>query len=570
VLVGLQIPLGLLKSLVCLNVVTKCEIKKLKNYLKPKMINRAIITTLLILINSVVFSHPTKVTVSGTIKIELREPGLPTKFCFYYKPIYSEKNVIIPIITDTLGNFNTSFYIEQTQEVIFSSSYFIGNNAVYSEGLSLFSFFARPGQTMKINIIKDQVWNKKFSGDFSVENNEYQLFSKAYSDENFDSLFFSNQEKWKNRYDILKPALLRNLLKERTFLNEYFKKHNSSTFVRTEAKYCSEYSTFNHLLNLYGLKINDALIADFSNATGIPVSNISAEGNNSYMDFIQSYYFIKESSIKTDGVDFSGISSFVANNYSIVPAKDSIILSKISGGQFPTEAEIKQVREYMSSFGEIATMKSYLNYFLSLNNLYLKELFSTIYLLKLSSSREIIYASNEINRFNKETKRKEFKELISDAYNKKLLQIKSSKVSAKSIINTTEEFGDKNPISPIIKKYQGKVLYIDIWATWCAPCIAEMKNARALREKFKETDVKFIYICISSPNKSRWLDLIAENKIEGENYFLSIEQSDAINKALRLKGLPHHIIVDKTGKIINDEAPAADKSETERLLKQVL
>ena len=125
-LVGLQIPLGLLKSLVCLNVVTKCEIKKLKNYLKPKMINRAIITTLLILINSVVFSHPTKVTVSGTIKIELREPGLPTKFCFYYKPIYSEKNVIIPVITDTLGNFNTSFYIIHCFAICISSCWSMG------------------------------------------------------------------------------------------------------------------------------------------------------------------------------------------------------------------------------------------------------------------------------------------------------------------------------------------------------------------------------------------------------------------------------------------------------------
>jgi thiol-disulfide isomerase/thioredoxin len=104
-------------------------------------------------------------------------------------------------------------------------------------------------------------------------------------------------------------------------------------------------------------------------------------------------------------------------------------------------------------------------------------------------------------------------------------------------------------IDEIIANADGKVIYIDNWATWCGPCKQEFQAASpALHEKFKD-DVEFIYLCHQSERKG-YEPSIAKYKIAGKHYFLSQEESTPIFGQIKLEGFPTYTIINKKGEIV--------------------
>ena len=113
-------------------------------------------------------------------------------------------------------------------------------------------------------------------------------------------------------------------------------------------------------------------------------------------------------------------------------------------------------------------------------------------------------------------------------------------------------FNSEDPtkfIDEIIANANGKVIYIDNWATWCGPCKSEFKNASpALHEKFKD-DVEFVYLCHNSKEPG-YVPSIAKFKIAGKHYFLTDKQSRPIFKQIDLEGFPTYTIINKKGEIV--------------------
>ena len=113
-------------------------------------------------------------------------------------------------------------------------------------------------------------------------------------------------------------------------------------------------------------------------------------------------------------------------------------------------------------------------------------------------------------------------------------------------------FQTENPkeyLKEIISNANGKVIYIDNWATWCGPCKQEFKQSTPqLKEKFQQ-DVEFIYLCHQS-NEKLWKPSIAEFKVTGKHYFLSQEESNPIFREINLQGFPTYTIINKKGEIV--------------------
>lgn len=104
-------------------------------------------------------------------------------------------------------------------------------------------------------------------------------------------------------------------------------------------------------------------------------------------------------------------------------------------------------------------------------------------------------------------------------------------------------------LDEIIANANGKVIYIDNWATWCAPCKQEFQAASpALHEKFKE-DVEFVYLCHQSDRKG-YEPSIAKYNIAGKHYFLNQEESAPIFQQIKLEGFPTYTIINKKGEIV--------------------
>lgn len=120
-------------------------------------------------------------------------------------------------------------------------------------------------------------------------------------------------------------------------------------------------------------------------------------------------------------------------------------------------------------------------------------------------------------------------------------------------------------LEQIKEKHKGKVVYIDCWATWCAPCRKEMSISKVFHSKFDSKKVSFAYLCLDS-GKKQWKNVIATDKIQGDHYFLDNNQSQIIREKYKIEGIPFYIIIDQNGNIRykgNEFRPSNKITETE-------
>lgn len=104
------------------------------------------------------------------------------------------------------------------------------------------------------------------------------------------------------------------------------------------------------------------------------------------------------------------------------------------------------------------------------------------------------------------------------------------------------------------KEHSGKVLYIDVFATWCGPCRTELDEAPELREMFVGKDVVFVYLCLGS-TESDWLKTVERYKIEGDNYFFDTDLSQQFMSRLGLSGYPSYLLVERDGTLRTTNIP---------------
>ncbi|MET7001406.1 TlpA family protein disulfide reductase [Chitinophaga defluvii] len=121
-----------------------------------------------------------------------------------------------------------------------------------------------------------------------------------------------------------------------------------------------------------------------------------------------------------------------------------------------------------------------------------------------------------------------------------------------------------------LSDFRNKVIYLDFWASWCSPCRYQMKNyAPALHEKFKGKDVVFLFVSVDD-NKDKWKQAIEEDNIEGVHVISPDGNGKAFTKRYNISGVPRYMIIDKAGKMYNNDAPRPSDEITVVQLNQAL
>lgn len=107
--------------------------------------------------------------------------------------------------------------------------------------------------------------------------------------------------------------------------------------------------------------------------------------------------------------------------------------------------------------------------------------------------------------------------------------------------------------------FKDKVLVIDVWATWCHSCLANMHRFTGMRYWFREADdVCFITVSIDrSEDKEQWLQAIEKHNMQGIlNLFPDCEVQSQFESDFQISGVPRYIIIGKKGEIVSAHAPA--------------
>ena len=118
-----------------------------------------------------------------------------------------------------------------------------------------------------------------------------------------------------------------------------------------------------------------------------------------------------------------------------------------------------------------------------------------------------------------------------------------------------------NPVK--LSSLKGKVLYVDIWATWCGPCMAEMPHFEALKEKYKDDPaVAFVSLSIDADDKA-WKKSVETRKAEGYQWLISRSKLDTYN----ITGIPRTLLIDKGFKIADLNAALPSSAEIEGSIK---
>ena len=118
--------------------------------------------------------------------------------------------------------------------------------------------------------------------------------------------------------------------------------------------------------------------------------------------------------------------------------------------------------------------------------------------------------------------------------------------------------------------FKGKVVVMDIWAMWCAPCLAEKPFFQKVEESFKDrNDIVFIGISHDGlDRKDVWKNFV--EKKGWKNIELLANYDESIGKYYKVEGIPRFMIFDKEGKIVTVDAPRPSNPEFKSLIEQTL
>ena len=173
--------------------------------------------------------------------------------------------------------------------------------------------------------------------------------------------------------------------------------------------------------------------------------------------------------------------------------------------------------------------------------------------------------STYISIFKKYSNDKKLIEGFESAF---LVDIEALKQNTSEVV-LYDENKKATTLSAIIEANKGRIIYIDFWASWCAPCRAAFPSSRKLHEEFKEKEIVFLYLSTDA-NFEAWKKANQFEKLNENSYFIINPKTSEYLKKLAIDFIPRYVLINSNGEISNPKAPSPDSEKIKQELNNLL
>lgn len=145
--------------------------------------------------------------------------------------------------------------------------------------------------------------------------------------------------------------------------------------------------------------------------------------------------------------------------------------------------------------------------------------------------------------------------------------VRFAKGKPSPVFENYENFkGGKTSLSDL----KGKYVYIDVWATWCAPCKAEIPFLKSLEKEYYGKNIEFVSISVDKPDAyTAWKQMVKDQELGGIQLYADADFESKFIVEYGINSIPRFILLDPNGNIVDSDADRPSNPKLKELFKEL-
>lgn len=121
-----------------------------------------------------------------------------------------------------------------------------------------------------------------------------------------------------------------------------------------------------------------------------------------------------------------------------------------------------------------------------------------------------------------------------------------------------------------LDELKGKYVYVDVWATWCGPCIREIPSLKEVEKQFHDKNIAFVSTSIDkAKDHNTWVEMVKSKELGGIQLMADNDWNSQFVKDYAIEGIPRFILIDPNGNIVSADAPRPSDPKLVKMFEEL-